>query len=69
MELDEISNKIAKDCGLSELQVQQINRSQWRFLTETIQTGDMSSVSMIYLGKFFRNQKYDRNGDKFKRDI
>lgn len=57
VELDEISNKIAKDIGVDELLVRQINRSQWKLLVDTIRSGTFDPVNMIYLGKFIKNKR------------
>lgn len=67
MDIDELSSKIAKDCGVSEVQVQQINRSQWRFLLDTIQSGSFDPVTLIYLGKFYKNNKYNEQGKKYSK--
>lgn len=65
MTIDNISEKIAKDIGLSEHKVREINRVQWKFLLDTIQSGTFDPVHIIYLGKFFKNQRY--NEDRTKR--
>lgn len=58
-QIDLITGKVAKELGISELLVDQINRVQYKFLMNTIQSGDMSGMSMIYLGKFIKNKKYE----------
>lgn len=56
--IDQVSGKVAKELGLSPILVDQINRVQFKFLLETMQSGSMSGVSHIYLGKFTKNKKY-----------
>lgn len=65
MQIDLITGRVAKELGLSEILVDQINRVQYKFLVETMQSGSMSSVSMIYLGKFIKNKRYE----SIRRDI
>lgn len=65
MNIDTISEKVAKDIGLSEYQVREINRSQWKFLLDTIQSGSFDPVHLIYIGKFHKNSRYDK--DRIKR--
>ncbi len=61
MLIDEVSERVAKDLGLSPVLVTQINRIQWKFLMNTMQNGEMKGVSFMYLGKFVKNAKYDNN--------
>lgn len=63
--IDLITGKVAKELGLSLILVDQINRVQFKFLMEIMQSGSMSGVSHIYLGKFTKNKKYGTS----KRDI
>lgn len=67
MKLEEISKIIAKDIGLSDLEIDRINRVQWKFLADTIQSGSFAPVEIFYLGKFYRNERYSNN--KINRDI
>ncbi len=68
MDISELSSKIAKDIGLSEVQVEEINRVQWKFLLETIQCGAYAPVEVFYLGKFYQNERYTENGKKTRGD-
>lgn len=65
MNIDLISEKLSKELNLSEHQVREINRVQWKFLLDTIQSGTFDPVHLIYLGKFHQNKKY--NEDRTKR--
>lgn len=67
MQIDIITGRVAKELGISEVLVDQISRVQFKFLVETMQSGSMSTVSMIYLGKFTKNKKYENKPNK--RDI
>lgn len=58
MNLDRLSEKIAKELKLSEAQVKTINRIQYKFLLEEMQSGDFNSVQLIYIGKYHKNKKY-----------
>jgi nucleoid DNA-binding protein len=58
MGVDDISGKVAKELNLSEHQVKEINRVQWKVLLDTMQEGEFKSVQMIYLGKFHKNSRY-----------
>jgi len=66
--IDAISIEVAEELGLSSDIVKTINRMQWRFLLETIQSESDSPVQLIYLGKFVRNKKF-KNGNNVKRDF
>ena len=63
--IDLVTGRVAKELELSPLVVDQINRIQYKFLMETMQSGSMSGVSMIYVGKFIKNKRYE----SIKRDI
>ena len=63
---DQISERVAKQLGLSPVLVTLINRVQWKFLLNTMQSGDMEGVSLIYLGKFIKNAKYDSNRKRIR---
>jgi len=58
MNIDQISEKLCKELNLSEHQVKEINRVQWKVLLDTMQEGEFKSVQMIYLGKFHKNSRY-----------
>lgn len=58
MDFDKVSKTVAKDLGLNEHQVDQINRVQWKFLMETMQSGTFDPVHLIYLGKWHKNRRY-----------
>ncbi len=66
MLIDEISKIVANKLRLSELEVTQINRSQFKFLLETMQSGEMKGVSIFYLGKFVKNAKYKDHDNKLE---
>lgn len=66
--IDSISIEVAKELGLSPDLVKTVNRMQWRFLLETIQSESNDPVQLIYLGKFVRNKKF-KDGSKIKRDF
>jgi len=67
MSVDDISESVAKKLGLSELTVKHIARMQWKMLHKEIQSGEFNPVQIFYLGKFFKNKKYNKDG--IKRDI
>ncbi len=58
MTLDKISEKVAKDLKLSEHIVKTINRIQYKFLLETMQSGNFETVKLMYIGKYHKNKKY-----------
>lgn len=66
MLINEISERVAKELGLSPVLVTQINRVQWKFLLNTMQSGEMKGVSFMYLGKFIKNAKYDENRKRIR---
>jgi hypothetical protein len=68
IKLDEISEKIAEKLNMKPNDVRLINRSQWKLLHETMQSGTLKPMSIIYLGKFSEKKK---KNDWFKkqRDI
>jgi len=69
MKIDRISEEVAKELGLSPIQVTQINRVQWKFLMETIQDEGFDSVKIMYVGKFHKNNKFNEDGTRrLKRD-
>lgn len=68
MDFDKISKTVAKELGLNDHQVDQINRVQWKFLMETMQSGTFDPVHLIYLGKFYKNKRYDK-GRTIRRNI
>ncbi len=69
MNLDKISEKIAKELNISEHEVKRVNRSQYKFLLDTIQAGNFDSVKLLYLGKFFKNKRYERQTKTTGTDI
>lgn len=66
MNLDRVSEKIAKELNISEHTVKTVNRIQYKFLLETMQSGSFDSVMLMYLGKYHKNKKYE---NKPGRDI
>lgn len=64
MLIDEISNKVAKELNLNKIDVEYVNRLQWKLLMETMQQGEFKPVQIFYLGKFFKNKKYGPDGRK-----
>jgi len=69
MKIDRISEEVAKELGLSPIQVTQINRVQWKFLMETMQSEGFDSVKIMYVGKFHKNNKFNEDGTRrLKRD-
>lgn len=67
MGVDDISENIAKELNLSPHKVREVNRVQWKFLLDTIQSGTFDPVHIIYLGKWHKNKRYD-NPKKYKKD-
>jgi len=68
MGIDDISEKVAKELNLSEHQVKQINRVQWKFLLDRIQDGEFKAVQLMYLGKWHKNQRFSTEGKPIKKD-
>ena len=69
MKIDKISEEVAKELGLSPIQVTQINRVQWKFLMETMQSEGFDAVKIMYVGKFHKNNKFNEDGTRrLKRD-
>lgn len=66
MNLDRISEKIAKELNMSEHIVKTVNRIQYKFLLETMQSGTFDSVKLVYIGKYHKNKRYE---NKPGRDI
>lgn len=52
IKLDELSKKVSEETGLNEYTVREINRSQWKMLHETMQSGTLKGVKITYIGKF-----------------
>jgi hypothetical protein len=74
MKVDQISEQVAKELGLSPAQVSKINRVQWKFLLETMQAGDFKAVKLMYLGKWHKNKRFNEDGTRrhkgdYKRNI
>ena len=59
VEIDEISKIVSKKIGFKENVVKDINRSQWKFLMETMKITPAQTVKIIYLGKFSEKIKPD----------
>jgi hypothetical protein len=57
VKIDNISKKIAKELGVSEHVMMEVNRSQWKLLHETIQSNTLKPVKIMYLGKFSKKLK------------
>ena len=64
--LDEISKKVAEKLNMDPNDVRLINRAQWKLLHDTMSSGSLDAVSLIYLGKFSKKEK---NEWKRKRDL
>ena len=64
MKIDEISNVVAKKLNLSPVLVEQIARIQWKMLHKEIESGEFNPVQIFYLGKFFKNKKYNEDGTR-----
>lgn len=62
--IDEISEKIAKKLELSPVQVKSINRIQWKFLLDQMQSGNFNPVQIFYIGKFSKKLNLDDRGYK-----
>lgn len=63
--IDLITGRVAKELGLSPVVVDHVCRSQYKFLVDVMQSGSMSGVSLIYLGKYVKNKRYE----SVRRDI
>jgi len=59
VEIDEVSKIVSKRTGLKESIVKEINRSQWKFLMDTMREEPAKAVKIIYLGKFSEKIKPD----------
>lgn len=59
MQIDEISEIVAERLGVDKEKVKRINRVQWRFLMENMQTGEFKPLSIFYIGKFIKNKRYE----------
>lgn len=62
MKVDDIAEKTSKRLNKNSEKVKLINRIQWKFLKEQIESGEFNPVQIFYLGKFYRNAR------KFKED-
>jgi len=56
--IDDINKKVAEKLNLDINIVNEINRSQFKLLMETIQNKSFKDVKLIYIGKFIVKQKY-----------
>ncbi len=58
MNIDELSKVVydKSDKKISALKVAEINRIQWKFLLNEIQSGEFNSVQIFYIGKFFKKK-------------
>lgn len=61
MLVDEISEIVAKRLNLNPLMLKSINRIQWKFLLEEMQSGKLNTVQVFYVGKFTKSLKLDEN--------
>ena len=69
--MDEVIKKLAKKYSLSVLEVEQIVKSQFRFVKETIEAGDFKSVRLKHLGLFTVKKNrlnYYKDGGRRKAD-
>ena len=66
--IDDISIEVAKELGTDPYSTKIVNRIQWRFLMETMQSGTLEPVQLIYIGKFIKNKKY-KDGKRYKGNL
>ena len=52
IKIDEISDKLAKELNIDKYTLREVNRSQWKYLLNTMQDGKLEAVKIMYLGKF-----------------
>lgn len=57
--IEQISRKVAKDLNMKESIVDRIHRIQYKFLYDTIQSGSLENIQLIYIGKFIKGKKYE----------
>lgn len=62
MLIDEIAEIVAERLQLSPIQVKAINRIQWKFLLNEMQSGKFNPVQIFYIGKFSKKLNIDERG-------
>ena len=69
VKIDDISKKIALRLGIKEHIIREINRSQWKFLHETMQRGDLKPFKIMCIGKFSKKLKSKTPWELIKQKI
>jgi len=50
--MEEVINQVAKKLGIDEEIVNKVVRSQFKFVKDVMESGEMNSVHLSYFGKF-----------------
>lgn len=50
--MEDIVNKVAKQLNIDEEIVNKVVRSQFKFVKDVIESGEMQSIHLAYFGKF-----------------
>ena len=64
MQIENLSKRVAEKLNIPKELSEEICRSQFKFLLDNIQTTDKPTISLIYLGKFYKNKKYKQDGSR-----
>lgn len=68
MDIDSIIRRVFdKNPKNSIAVIEEVVRSEFKFLLEHFKSGNHTAVNCIHLGKFKRNRRYDENGVRVRR--
>lgn len=54
--IEDVSKKVSKDLNIHYDIVEKLHRIQYKFLYETMVSGNLKDVQLIYIGKFTKNK-------------
>lgn len=62
MQIDQLSKRVSQKLDVPQDIIEEVFRSQFKFLLEHFKSRDSKAVNCIHLGKFQKNNKYDEFG-------
>lgn len=62
MQIDQLSKRVADKLDVPKDVIEEVFRSQFKFLLEHFKSRNNKAVNCIHLGKFQKNNKYDELG-------
>lgn len=69
MQIEGIVKRVNNEFIISEDIIEEVFRSQFKFMIEHFRQRNSKAINCIYLGKFLKNKSYDEFGNKIRRDI